>query len=227
MDSSAAYEMGHDAAACGFFFDGMELVAAVSPRVPGGLDGLRGAIELLFAQRDAVNARTARMAQKVGAAFDRPTAPPTTVDAYRTMLESGVFEIVNRWSYIADIKQVNRLQAWFYAGFGLGRAETVTRAIQLTARIREIVEGSSEADQSPEKLQRLAAEAVKQIEVAAEEDDLRSVRPLFDDAARRLKRTSVALLGDFEALAADPTLADDLVAYEDLARRIALDLARR
>jgi hypothetical protein len=138
-----------------------------------------------------------------------------------------VFEIVNRWSYIADIKQVNRLQAWFYAGFGLGRAETVTRAIQLTARIREIVEGSSEADQSPEKLQRLAAEAVKQIEVAAEEDDLRSVRPLFDDAARRLKRTSVALLGDFEALAADPTLADDLVAYEDLARRIALDLARR
>lgn len=225
MTPETAYHMGHRTAGCGFFFDGMEMVAAASPHVPGGVEAMRGALELLFAERDRVNADAAWIAHLVGRAFGRVESPPTTVDAYRELQREGVFEIVNRWSYIADIKQVTQLQAWFYAGFGLGRARTVTLGLRLFERLRDQVGAGTAVDQMPDNLQRMAAEAARQMAVAAEEDDLRSVRPLFEDAARRVQRTSVQLLGPPDALAFTDEHADDLVAFEDAARKIALDLA--
>lgn len=225
MQPEQAYLMGYRTASCGFFFDGMEIIAAASPHVSGGVDAMRGAIELLFAERDAVNDRLGEVASLVSVAFSTPTATPTTVDGYRALMQGGVFEIVNRWSYIADIKQVTRLQAWFYAGFGLGRSETVTKAIRLFERLRDIVPEGTPVDQMPENLRRMASEAAKQMEVAAEEDDLRSVRPLFEDAARRMKRATLQLQAERATIAFTADNVDDLAALDDAARKIALDLA--
>jgi hypothetical protein len=217
--------MGYRAAAAGFFFDGMELVAALAPRAPGGIDGLRGGVELLFRERDAVNDHTRWLASLVEAAFQHPTAPPTTVDGYRTLLTAGVFEIVNRWSYIADLHTVNRLQAWFYAGFGLGRGTTVLKGVALAARLFEIVGEGTPADDAPGNLQRLAAESAKQLDVSAREDDLVSVRPLLLDAADRMKRASIALLRPLPQVRFGDEERLDLEALADVRRRVELDLA--
>lgn len=226
MHTRDAYRMGQQTAACGFFFDGMEIVAAVSPHVPGGVDALRGALELLFRERDAVNASMASVSALVSAAFSRPTSPPTTVDGYRELMQAGVFEIVNRWSYIADIKQVTRLQAWFYAGFGLGRAETVVKGVRMFTRLRDVVPDGTPLQQMPDNLRRMAAEAARQIEVAAAEDDLRSVRPLFEDAARRARRVAVELQAEPSAIGFGAEHEEDLRALADTGRKITLDLAR-
>jgi hypothetical protein len=215
--------MGYQTASCGFFFDGLEMVAGASPDAAGGIDGLRGALELLFRQKDVVNSRMSELSAKVESAFNTPVPPPTTVDEYRALMTNGVFEIVNRWSYIADIKQVTRLQAWFYAGFGLGRAETVTRGVELLARLYEIVGDTASVGQMPVRLNRLAAESAKQMSVAAEEDDLRSVRPLLEDGALRV--SALAILTSRPASEIQFTHSEDLEFYRDTDRKITLDLA--
>ncbi len=225
MQPYRAFEMGHDAASSGFFFDGMELVAALSVRV-GGFDPLRGALELLFAQRDPVGMSMKRVATLVGQGFGRSTPPPTGVDAYRRLLEEGVFEIVNRWSYIEDIKEVNRLQAWFYAGFGLGRGATVLRGLEMIPRLFDVTGHGTELDTMPARIQRMAIEAAKQMETAAEEHDLTAVRPLFQDAARRLKHLSIVLHRPIEDLVWTEERHGDLMVLEDTARKVRLDLAR-
>lgn len=223
MKLGQAYALGHDTAAAGFFFDGMEMVAAASPDASGGIDGLRGAVELLFAQRDRTNEQMVALTRTVVAAFGSPVTPPTTVDAYRTLMTEGVFEIVNRWSYIADIKQVTRLQAWFYAGFGLGRADTAMRGVQLLERLHELVGPTDTVVQMPTRLGRLAAEASKQLDVAAEEDDLRSVRPLLESAADRSR--GVALLTSRPINTIQFGHTEDLEFLTDADRKIRLDLA--
>lgn len=223
MNLGQAYALGHDTAASGFFFDGMEMVAAASPDATDGIDGLRGSVELLFAQRDRTNDRMTALARVVSSAFGAPVGPPTAVDAYRTLMTEGVFEIVNRWSYIADIKQVTRLQAWFYAGFGLGRAETATRGVQLLERLHETVGATPAVSQMPTRLGRLAAEASKQLDVASDEDDLRSVRPLLKSAADRVRGVALATARSIEEIRFD--YADDLVFYADTDRKIRIDLA--
>lgn len=215
--------MGYQTASCGFFFDGLEMVAGASPDATGGIDGMRGALELLFRQKDVVNSRMNELSSKVQGAFGAPVTSPTTVDEYRALMTNGVFEIVNRWSYIADIKQVTRLQAWFYAGFGLGRAETVTRGVELLVRLHEIVGDTASVGQMPARLSRLAAESAKQMSVAAEEDDLRSVRPLLEDGARRV--SSLAILTSRPASEIQFAHSEDLEFYRDADRKITLDLA--
>jgi hypothetical protein len=219
-----AYRLGHETAASGFFFDGMEMVAAASTDADGGIDALRGAVKLIFAQRDRTNECMTSLAATVGGAFGAPVTPPRTVDEYRSLMTKGVFEIVNRWSYISDIKLVTRLQAWFYCGFGLGRAETATRGVQLFERLREIVGAPASIERMPPRLGRLAAEAGKQLGVAAEEDDLRSVRPLLEGAARRVQ--SVALLTARPSAEIVFTHGEDLEFFADTDRKIRMDLTR-
>jgi len=220
-----AYTLGHDAAASGFFFDAMELVAVVSTHV-GGLDALRGAIELIFAERDATHERMARTVALCSGAFRRPFHAPTEVDAYRALLTDGVFEIVNRWSIIQDIKTVNQLQAWFYAGFGLGRAATIVRGVQLFERVHAVAPNEPNLAQMPIRLRRLAQEATRQVEVAGGEDDLDRVRPLFVDVASRLRRLLMVLNRDPDEIAFSALEADDLRAFDDVARRVLLDFAQ-
>lgn len=217
--------MGYRAAAVGFFFDSLELIAACSVHV-GGVENLRGALELVFAARDETNSNAGWLAELLSGAFKHEWTAPRGVDEYRLMLTAGVFEVVNRWSYIDDVKQVTRLQAWFYAGFGLGRAQTVTRGIQMYDRMRNLVPVASAADDMPANLHRMAAEAVKQMVVAAEEDDLRSVRPMFEDVARRLQVVSLFLLRERAEIVFAPTHLDDLAVITDTLRRIRLDLTK-
>jgi hypothetical protein len=218
-----AFEMGYRSAAAGFFFDGMELIAALAPAL-GGVDALRGGVELLFAVREQTNDDTDFVASLCSRAFNQHWPPPRGVDAYRHLLTTGVFEIVNRWSYIDDIKQVNRLQAWFYAGFGLGRGETVARGLALLIRLRDIA-GADAAPlpQTPESLRRMSAEAAKQMATASAEDDLRAVRPLFEDSATRLQSLALALQAPLEQLVAPATFDDDLAAFVSTASRVRLD----
>jgi hypothetical protein len=211
-------------AASGYFFDSLELIAALAPAM-GGVEALRGAFELLFSQRDRVNADMAWVTRLCEAAYQQPIEVPTGVDAYRALLTGRVFDIVNHWSYIPDIKQVNRLQAWFYAGFGLGRAEAVTRAIRLFERLHTIAGLREPLPQVPIHLGRMGAEAVRQMEVASQEDDLRNVRPFFEDSARRLQTACLLLQREPEAIVWSRALDDDLLAYADAARKIQLDLA--
>lgn len=193
MEIADACRLGYRSASAGFFFDSMELVAAQSPLVAGGIDAMRGPIELLFRERDAVNAHMAWTARVLTAAFDTPWSAPTGVDDYRVLLRAGVFEIVNRWSYIGDIKTVTRLQAWFYCGFGLGRAETVYKALPFWARMMELSGGEGPVEQLPDNVRRMAAEAAKQLDVASDEDDFSAVRPLLKAEAGELQALSIAL----------------------------------
>lgn len=224
MTPSQAFEMGFRTAAAGFFFDSLELIAACSVPV-GGIENLRGAIELVFAERDRANGDMAYLASTLSGAFGRSWDPPRGVDEYRLAMTAGVFEIVNRWSYLADAKQVTRLQAWFYAGFGLGRARTATLGVRMYERMRELVAAPSPADEMPANLHRMAAEAIKQIQVAAEEDDLRAVRPMLEDNARRLQLVALLLLRDRREVCWGAVHGEDLVAIDETARRIRLDLA--
>lgn len=201
MEIADACRLGYRSASSGFFFDSMELVAAQSTLLPGGIDAMRGPVELLFRERDAVNAHMAWVAQVLSGAFRTSWPSPTGVDDYRVLLRSGVFEIVNRWSAIADIKTVTRLQAWFYCGFGLGRAETVYKALPFWARMVEVSGGEGPVEQLPDNVRRMAAEAAKQLEVASDEDDFRQPRPLLRAEAEALKAVAIALEAPDLALA--------------------------
>lgn len=225
MTPGQALELGYRTAAAGFFFDGLELIAGCAP-LCGGIDNLRGGFELLLPERDGVNADMDWLAEVCSGAFGRTWSPPRGVDDYRLMLTHGVFEIVNRWSYIADVKQVTRLQAWFYAGFGLGRARTVLLGVRLLDRLRERVTGPSPLDDTPGNLHRLAVEAAKQMQVAGEEDDLSRVRPLLEDAARRAQGLSLLVQRQRHELLWTEACNDDLRALDDTARALRLDLGR-
>lgn len=225
MHPGEAFHMGWQSASAGYFFDGMEMIAALAPGA-GGIEPLQGAVELLLPVRDTVNTRMDDLARLCSAAFGRTWTAPRSVDEYRLLLRHGVFEIVNRWSYIADIQTVNRLQAWFYAGFGLGRGETVFRGLRLHARLHEIVGDAPPLPDMPLNLGRMAREGARQMSTAAEEDDLRTVRPLFEDCARRLDGAARHCSGPL----AEPRprmFEEDLAAVLDTARRVELDFAGR
>ena len=222
MRPQEAFEMGYRSAASGFFFDGMEIIAALAPGA-GGVDNLRGAFELLFPERDRVNDNMRWLADLCTAAYGKVVEPPAGVDGYRTLLQDGVFDIVNRWSFIADIKQVSQLQAWFYAGFGLGRAETVMLATQLMVRLRDLVQHAEPLPSMPTRLQRMAAEGAQQMVTASGEDDLIAVRPLFEDVAGRLRRLAVALQRSLADVEWDDTYAESLVAARETARKVRID----
>jgi len=218
--------MGFQTSSSGFFFDGMEMVAAVSPHVDGGLDGLRGPLELLFEERGRVEASMGLVCALIEATLRTPTPKPVTVDAYRALLTGGVFEVVNRWSAIRDIKEVTRRQAWFYSGFGLGRAYTVTKGVGLFERLRDRAGQGTPLDQMPDNLRRMAAESAKQMEVAAAEDDLRGVRPLFEEIAARMKRAALHLQGNPSGIVFGTREAEDLEQVLEVSRKIELDLAQ-
>ena len=215
--------MGWQSASAGFFFDGMELVAAVAPAA-GGLDALKEGIGHLFAVRDEVNTSMAALSQLVSQAYRSAVSPPTEVDAYRALLEHHVFDIVNRWSLIADIHTVNRLQAWFYAGFGLGRWQTCLRGAQLALALPSLPPVPS----APIRLARMAQEAARQMETAAGEEDLVRVRPLFLEGAQRADRLSRDLRAALDTLRNHPDLTpdDDFALITDTHRRIELDFLR-
>jgi hypothetical protein len=225
MKPTEAFELGWRSADSGFFFDAMEIIAAVSTEV-GGFDALRHPLELVFLARDPVQEHTAWLASVCSSAFGTPLSAPAGVDDYRSLLTDYVFEIVNRWSYIADIRRVNQLQAWFYAGFGLGRASTVLRALQLYPRLLDVAPASDAVLSMPARLQRMAAEAAKQMDVASAEDDLRSVTPLFEDVSRRLKARALSLQRADGVHASEASLQEDLDVFADTARRVRLDLLR-
>ena len=224
MQLAEAYHMGQKSAAAGFFFDGMEMVAATSPLV-GGFDNMRGALELLFAEKDVTNDRVAWLTALVSKAFAQPVAPPAGVDEYRLLLTEGVFEIVNRWSYIEDIKTVTRLQAWFYCGFGVGRLETVYQGTALLRRLIEIAGTGPPIAQMPERLYRFAQEAAKQIDVASEEDDFSGVRPVLDEVSSEAKSLALWLQRPLDALGEPLGITESLQHVRDVERKLALDVA--
>lgn len=217
--------MGHRSAASGFFFDGMEMIAALAPGA-GGVEALRGAFGLLFRERDRVNEHMAWTSALCSRAFRVSVTPPDGVDAYRTLLREGVFEIVNRWSYIEDIKTVTRLQAWFYCGFGLGRCETVYKATELMARLVDITGPVPPVDQMPSSLVRMAQEAGKQIEIASDEDDFSAQRPLLKAVASDIQATAIWLQGELTTLRPEALDADRLLRVADAERKLSLDVAR-
>ena len=225
MKTAEAFHMGYRAGACGFFYDGMEMIAALAPEL-GGVEALRGAFGLLFAERDRVNAHMAWTAELCSRAFRVSVSPPDGVDAYRALLREGVFEIVNRWSYIEDIKTVTRLQAWFYCGFGLGRCETVYKGVALMARLVDIAGTVSPVDQMPGNLVRMAQEAGKQIDIASDEDDFSAQRPLLKAVAADIQATAIWLQGELTTLRPEALDADRLARVADAERKLSLDVAR-
>jgi hypothetical protein len=225
MRPVTAFDLGYRSARSGFFFDAMELLAFVAPTA-GGVEALKHPMELLFRRRDETRADMDWVADLVGQAYRRPCSPPAGVDEYRSLLTDQVFDIVNRWSFIDDIKTVNRLQAWFYAGFGLGRTETVCRAFELLIRLRDIQPGDRSAvDAALPRLQRLAAEASRQLEIPASEDDLSIVSPLLLDASRSAQALALRAQRSLDELVHVGTDVDTLAACEDTAKRIRLTLA--
>lgn len=225
MRPVTAFDLGYRSARSGFFFDAMELLAFVAPSV-GGVDALKHPMELLFRRRDETRTDMEWVADLVGQAYRRPCSAPSGVDEYRALLTDQVFDIVNRWSFIEDIKTVNRLQAWFYAGFGLGRTETVCRAFELLIRLRDIQPADRSAIEAAlPRLQRLAAEASRQLEIPATEDDLSAVEPLLLDAARAAQALSLRAQRPLDQLTAVAADADTLASCHDTAQRIRVSLA--
>lgn len=225
MRPPQAFDMGWQSASAGYFFDGMEIIAALAPSL-GGLDPLHGAIALLFPERDRVNTSMDQLAALCSSAFREPWPPPRSVDDYRHLLRNGVFEIVNRWSFIQDIHTVNRLQAWFYAGFGLGRAETVARGLVLRERLVEIAGDTPPLPDMPENLRRMALEGARQMDTAAREDDLAAVRPLFLACAQALEELAEIAAVPAGRPGAAARIGEALDLFTDTARKVQLDLAR-
>jgi hypothetical protein len=205
MQPAQAFELGYLAAASGFFFDGMEVVAAAAPAA-GGLEPLTHAFTLVSDEALATRERMEALCALVGAAHSVAWPLPNGVDDYRLLLTNGVFDIVNRWSYIADAKQMGRLQAWFYLGFGIGRATSVLTALPLLVRLRDTIGVAEPVPSMCESLRSLLAEAIRQLELAAREADLDAVRPELMAVADALKPVAVRLLGEADMLA--PSLDD-------------------
>jgi hypothetical protein len=200
MQPAQAFELGYLPAASGFFFDGMEVVAAASPAA-GGLEPLSHAFTLVADDALATRDRMEALCALVGAAHSVAWPLPNGVDDYRLLLTNGVFDIVNRWSYIADAKQMGRLQAWFYLGFGIGRASSVLQALPLLMRLRDTIGTAEPVPSMCESLRSLLAEAIRQLELAAREADLDAVRPELMAVADALKPVAIRLLGSADTIA--------------------------
>ena len=200
MQPAQAFELGYLPAASGFFFDGMEVVAAASPAA-GGLEPLTHAFTLVADDALATRERMEALCALVGAAHSVAWPLPNGVDDYRLLLTNGVFDIVNRWSYIADAKQMGRLQAWFYLGFGIGRASSVLQALPLLMRLRDTIGTAEPVPSMCESLRSLLAEAIRQLELAAREADLDAVRPELMAVADALKPVAIRLLGSADTIA--------------------------
>ena len=200
MQPAQAFELGYLAAASGFFFDGMEVVAAASPAA-GGLEPLSHAFTLVADDALATRNRMEALCALVGAAHSVAWPLPNGVDDYRLLLTNGVFDIVNRWSYIADAKQMGRLQAWFYLGFGIGRASSVLQALPLLMRLRDTIGTAEPVPSMCESLRSLLAESIRQLELAAREQDLDAVRPELLALSDALKPVAIRLLGSADTIA--------------------------
>lgn len=200
MQPAQAFELGYLPAASGFFFDGMEVVAAASPAA-GGLEPLSHAFTLVADDALATRDRMEALCALVGAAHGVAWPLPNGVDDYRLLLTNGVFDIVNRWSYIADAKQMGRLQAWFYLGFGIGRASSVLQALPLLMRLRDTIGTAEPVPSMCESLRSLLAESIRQLELAAREADLDAVRPELMAVADALKPVAIRLLGSADTIA--------------------------
>ena len=200
MQPAQAFELGYLAAASGFFFDGMEVVAAASPAA-GGLEPLSHAFTLVADDALATRNRMEALCALVGAAHSVAWPLPNGVDDYRLLLTNGVFDIVNRWSYIADAKQMGRLQAWFYLGFGIGRASSVLQALPLLMRLRDTIGTAEPVPSMCESLRSLLAESIRQLELAAREADLDAVRPELMALSDALKPVAIRLLGSADTIA--------------------------
>ena len=200
MQPAQAFELGYLAAASGFFFDGMEVVAAASPAA-GGLEPLTLAFALVADDALATRERMEALCALVGAAHSVAWPLPNGVDDYRLLLTNGVFDIVNRWSYIADAKQMGRLQAWYYLGFGIGRASSVLQALPLLMRLRDTIGTAEPVPSMCESLRSLLAEAIRQLELAAREQDLDAVRPELLALSDALKPVAIRLLGSADTIA--------------------------
>lgn len=218
MQPAQAFELGYLAAASGFFFDGMEVVAASSPAA-GGLEPLTHAFTLVSDDAIETRARMSELCRLVGAAHGVEWPIPAGVDDYRLLLTNGVFDIVNRWSYIADVRLVARLQSWFYLGFGLGRAASVLRAVPLLVRLRDVVGTAEPVPSMGERLRGLLAESIRQLELAAREQDLDPIRPLLMAASDSLKPVAVRLLASPEVLAGSPDDTERLGLLRELVER--------
>ena len=200
MQPAQAFELGYLAAASGFFFDGMEVVAAASPAA-GGLEPLSHAFTLVADDALATRERMEALCALVGTAHSVTWPLPNGVDDYRLLLTNGVFDIVNRWSYIADAKQMGRLQAWFYLGFGIGRASSVLQALPLLMRLRDTIGTAEPVPSMCESLRSLLAESIRQLELAAREQDLDAVRPELLALSDALKPVAIRLLGSADTIA--------------------------
>ena len=220
-----AFEMGYCAAAPGYFFDSLELLAAVSVDA-GGFDRLETHLREVLAQRERTAEQLRFVTELATAAFRRPHEVPTTVDGYRVLLTASIFEIVNRWSFIADIHTVTRLQAWFYAGFGLGRLETVARGVSLFCRLRDDLGLIGPLPRTPVTLARMATEAARQMGTASAEADFDRVRPLFVDLAARADALTLRLGGPPESIEPGAVVSEILERCSGSARQVRLDLMR-
>lgn len=225
MQTADAFEMGVRSARPGLFFDTMELVAALSVSA-GGFDALESFVRTLASLQQQTGEDLTWVTRLCEAAFRAPHPLPGSVDGYRTLLTGSVFEIVNRWSYIGDIHTVTRLQAWFYCGFGLGRAHTVLEGFRFFDDLRNSVGLLSPLDQMPTNLSRMASESARQLSTVAAEDDFARIRPLFVSMATMLDGYSLRLQMPASAIILPPTLADDLTQVAELTRQCRLDYAR-
>lgn len=224
MQTADAFEMGVRSARPGLFFDTMELVAALSVSA-GGFGALEPFVRTLAQLQQHAGEDLTWVTRLCEAAFKAPHPMPGSVDGYRALLTDSVFEIVNRWSYISDIHTVTRLQAWFYCGFGLGRARTVLEGFRYFEQLRNSVGLISPLDQMPTSLSRMAAESARQLSTVSEEDDFSRIRPLFLSTAQMLDAYALRLRGDAPTIHVPETLAQDLERVDELTRQCRLDYA--
>lgn len=224
MLTADAFEMGLRSARPGLLFDTMELVAAMSVSA-GGFDRLESFVRTLAQLQQRSGEDLEWITRLCSAAFQQPIGMPRSVDGYRQLLTERVFEIVNRWSYIQDIQTVTRLQAWFYCGFGLGRAVTVLQGFQYFEALRNQVGLISPLDQMPTNLERMAAESARQLETVAKEDDFSRLRPLFLDIARILDGYAFRLAEPAASLALPPSLPHDQQLVEELIQQCRIEFA--
>lgn len=226
MQTSDAFEMGLRSARPGLFFDTMEIVAALSVSL-GAFDRLEPFVRTLQDMQATSAEDLEWVARLASAAYRQPIDVPRGVDGYRTFLREGIFEIVNRWSYIQDIHTVTQLQAWFYAGFGLARANTVFRGFRVFEALRNVAGILSPLDQAPLQLSRMAEEAARQLQVVAQEHDFDRVRVLFMAQAHVLDSYALRLRGEPDAITLPTTLANDLQETQELIHRLRLDFAHQ
>jgi len=224
MLTADAFEMGLRSARPGLLFDTMELVAALSVSA-GGFDRLEPFVRTLGKLQTRSGEDLEWVTRLCTAAYGQTIPLPRSVDGYRTLLTERVFEIVNRWSYIQDIHTVTRLQAWFYCGFGLGRASTVLNGLQYFEDLRNAVGLLSPLDQMPVSLERMAAESARQLETVSKEDDFSRLRPLFVALARTMDSYAFRLNGAPSDIVLPSAFQQDLEQVEALIHQCRLDFA--